>query len=398
MNIVMNQQYLRVFNRYMVFGEIYKNRIMSRGDLQKKTGLTPTAISNIVNDLLEKRLIVEGENGKSTGGRRPKLLEVNVDDWSILGIDLDPARLSIGLMDLKGSLIDLRTKDLKGNDIEYLVEEIKTIVDSIKKDVDRKILAAGVGIPGWVCPETNIVTFAPNLGWKGVDIRTRLTEELKLPIYVDNEASVTALGESWAGSAQNIRNFIAVNFRTGVGSGIVIDSRIYKGVTGSSGEIGHIPVDEDGSICSCGNYGCLETIASTPSICRRLYSLLKKGMPSVIKDTFTGKLEDINISMIAEAARSGDALSIEVLNQVGRYIGLALSIAINLLNPDVIVLGADAVEYEDIILSNVRETIRSKALFTPVKRCKVVISSLGRAAPIVGAGILGLQSHLTTMV
>ncbi|SHF27431.1 ROK family protein (putative glucokinase) [Caldanaerobius fijiensis DSM 17918] len=386
LNLTANQQYLRVLNRCTVFEEISKNGALSRADLQKKTGLTATAISNIVGDLLRNRLIIEYDGGMSTGGRPPKLLDVDKIHWGVLGVDIDPAIVTVGLMDLKGTIIALRSKKLADSDINNVADIVKELATDVSRDSNRKVLAAGVGIPGWVYPKTQVVAFAPNLNWKDVDLKFCLNEKLQIPVYLDNEANVTAMGEGWAGCAQNIDNFIAVNFRTGVGSGIVIDGLIYRGISGSSGEIGHITVDEGGRRCSCGNYGCLETIASTPAICERFKK--KKGDMHMAVD----------VKVIADSAKSGDHIALEVLRDTGKYIGIAFSMAVNLLNPQLVILGGDAVEYGEIILPEIEQSMRSKALSTSVNSCSVKISSLGKTAPVVGAGILALQSHLSNII
>lgn len=386
LNLTANQQYLRVLNRCTVFEEISKNGALSRADLQKKTGLTATAISNIVGDLLRNKLIIEYDGGLSTGGRPPKLLDVDKVHWGVLGIDIDPAVITVGLMDLKGMLIATKSQRLEYSDVDKVADTVKELVMDVSRDSNRDILAAGVGIPGWVYPKTQVVAFAPNLNWEDVDLRSRLVQRLQIPVYLDNEANVTAVGEGWAGCAQNIDNFIAVNFRTGVGSGIVIDGLVYRGISGSSGEIGHITVDEDGRKCSCGNYGCLETIASTPSICERFKR--QKGITSL----------PVDIKTVVNSARSGDHVALKMLKEVGRYIGVAFSMAVNLLNPQLMILGGDAVEYGEIILPDIEQSMRSKALSTPVNSCSVKISSLGKTAPVVGAGILALESHLSNIM
>lgn len=312
-------------------------------------------------------------------------MEVDTSHWGILGIDVDPAVITVGLLDLKGSIIALSSDKLVKSDVNEVVDIIKKLVDKVYANSKRVILAAGVGIPGWVYPETQVIAVAPNLNWKDVELKTELVKRLGIPVYIDNEANVTALGEGWAGCAQNVDNFIAVNFRTGVGSGIVIDGLVYRGISGSTGEIGHITVDEDGRRCSCGNYGCLETIASTPAIC---YRYMKRK----------GSTEAIDIKTISDKARSGDLIALDILKEVGRYVGIALSIAVNLLNPQLVVLGGDAVEYGNIMLADIEQAMRLKALSTPLSRCSVKITPLGKTAPVVGAGILALESHLANIV
>lgn len=301
-----NNRYLKEFNQTGILDLIRIHKSISRADLSKLTGLSPTAIGGIVSGLLEAGYITEVGIGKSKGGRRPMLLELKPQSFYSIGIDVDTNYLRLVLMDITSKVIDERLVNVPQTlFFEVIIKEIANKTFEIMKDNNievKKLLGVGVSIPGMIDSRGGKVILAPNLGWENVDIIEKLTELINLPVFIENEAMASAICEYWVGACQGTKNFVCINIMSGIGSGIFIDGKPYRGAGGTTGEVGHIVVDDSGKKCGCGNYGCLETFSSTNGIIERANHLIKQGVVSKLNDI--ENIEEINIKTIIDTARS----------------------------------------------------------------------------------------------
>ncbi len=216
-------------------------------------------------------------------------------------------------------------------------------VDFSAGEIEEKILGVGVALHGIVNAKTGISIHALYYGWKNRDIKEKLEEALDLTVYVDNDVRAMSLGESWFGATKDIANFVTLNISNGIGAGIIINNMPYYGVDFSAGEIGHIVVEADGDKCNCGNYGCLETVASNNNITRKAIKLIKQGVNSSLSKAIDD-INDLSIEDICKAANDGDELSITILKEAARYIGIAITNLINILNPTAIVVVGEIFE------------------------------------------------------
>jgi predicted NBD/HSP70 family sugar kinase len=192
-----------------------------------------------------------------------------------------------------------------------------------------------VSIPGLVDPEKALVKLAPNLGWQNVGLGSLLQSFKNVPLYIDNEAMASAICENWIGSCRKVDNFICINIKSGIGAGIFINGKLYRGAGGTAGEIGHIAVDENGPRCGCGNFGCLETMASAGYMEQKARKMARQGISrglAAIED-----VDNIAIEDVIKAAREGDEISAGILKESGVYIGIAIANIVNMLNPKKIV-------------------------------------------------------------
>ena len=312
-----NNQFLKKYNETGILDLIRVHKSVSRAELSQLTGLSPTASGVIVASLAEKGYIHETGTGESTGGRRPVMLELKPDSFYSAGVDLDVRSMHLAIIDITGRLVFEGTNAmLKGEDPVSTAEQILRFVRGAadaKKISPEKLLGLGVSVPGMIDGETRKIMLAPNLGWKDVDLRKQLEDLSGARVYVENEAMASAIYEHWIGSCQGVNNFVCINVKSGVGAGIFTDGRLYRGSGGSAGEVGHIVVEENGPRCACGNYGCLEAIASSTSIIGRA------GMSSV--------------GMVVESARQGDEKALGILEDSAKYLGRAIANIINTLNP-----------------------------------------------------------------
>jgi glucokinase-like ROK family protein len=345
-----------------------------------------------VSSLIEREYIHEVGTGESSGGRKPVLLELKPDSWYSVGLDIEVDIIQFVLMDITSRVLHEGSIPLRVNTPEMAVMASAACVRNIMRKFSIKkerLLGIGISVPGIVDSESQRVVLAPNIGWEDADPAGMLSEKLGLPVCIENEAMASAICENWIGSCQTAGNFVCLNIKSGIGAGIFTGGRPYKGASGSAGEVGHIVVDENGPGCGCGNYGCLETMASTGSIIEKARKIVWQGAVSSLNRL--GNTDEITLEDIAEAARAGDTAAINILDQAARYIGIALSGMVNTLNPSMIVLGKDFAVYGDLVMGTLRSIVDAKALRRPASNVELVISKFGERASTLGAAIIPIK-------
>ena len=267
---------MKQLNVSAVLKVIRDNGSLSRADVAKITGLTPASVTNITKMLIEDEYLVECKVGQSSGGRPPIMLELNPNARYVIGISIGVGMIDVVITNLSAEIILKKSIEINEERYDYdfvfkdLVKLINEVIECSKIEKE-KILGAGVALHGIVNARTGMSIYSPYYGWKEINIKEALENELNLGVYVDNDVRAMALGESWFGITKDISNFVTLNISNGIGAGIIINNKPYYGVDFSAGEIGHIVVEGDGDKCNCGNYGCLETVASNNNITKKAY-------------------------------------------------------------------------------------------------------------------------------
>lgn len=296
----------------------------------------------------------------------------------IIGVDLGGTNLKIALLDLKYRIRYKRVLSTQN----FVKKErlIKAIIDSVNKILiynrlnKRNILGVGLGLPGPIDVKQGIVHFFPNIsGWKEVRLKNILEERLRLPIFLDNDANLMTLAESRLGAAKGFKNAVCITLGTGVGGGIVIDGRLYRGLSFASGEIGHIPLNEDGPACNCGGIACLETYIGNNRIKQEAKRLFRRT---------------ISVEELSNLAKQNNKKAISLWLKVGGHLGVAFSGVINLLNPDCIVIGGGVASAGKVLFAQVRQTILKRAMSVQARHVKIFKARLGNDAGLIGAAIL----------
>ncbi len=407
-----NNQFLKKYNQTLILDLIRVNKSISKAELAEVTGLSPTAVGVIVSSLREEGYLVETGTGESKGGRRPIMLELKTKSFYSFGVDIDVDNINIMLIDITGEVIlekrvsNAISKSISSMDSEdnvnkmdnieadykktalVIASEIKAIIQGLSIQFER-VLGIGLSVPGLVDSVTKEVVLAPNLEWQNVDIRRYLEELIKVPVYVENEAMASAICENWLGLCQDVKDFVCINIKSGIGAGIFINGKLYRGASGSAGEVGHIVVDEGGPKCGCGNYGCFETLASTSHIEEKARKLIREGVVSTLNRIEV--IENIDIDAIVDAAKYGDEASNTILMEAGRFMGIAISNIVNTLNPSKIVLGKDFVKYSKLVLERVKNIASAKTLKFPLASLQILTSEIGEKSSTLGAAIIPLK-------
>jgi glucokinase len=256
-----------------------------------------------------------------------------------------------------------------------------------------RLAGIGLAVPGLVDVERGRVIESVNWGWKDLPLRDMLAEKFSLPICVEEDDNALAIGEGLFGAGRGTPNVVCVKVGRGLGAGIIIGGALFRGPDNSAGEIQHILVDPDGPQCYCGNYGCLAKMASAPAITGQAVRQLKQGAVSSLHALSHGDLEQVTVAMIAEAAMAGDAFAAQVMEQAGRYLGIAIATLVSLLNPDLVILGGGVIRAGAPLLEPIRRVVRLRTPTTAGQRVQIVPAELGTEAPAIGAAALVMIQH-----
>ncbi|HCK99053.1 MAG TPA: hypothetical protein DHW42_02965 [Candidatus Marinimicrobia bacterium] len=310
-----------------------------------------------------------------------------------LGIDFGGTEIKIGIIDENGSIVtkDKYTTDTTKSGAEIVAHIADCAQELIGKSGIPKsaIKGAGIGSPGLLDPEKGllkVVTNVPQLN--GINFAEGIGRHLGFPAFLDNDVNAMTLGEFFFGAGKGFKHVIGLTLGTGVGGGIILDGKLYRGTSFTAGEIGHLSIDSNGLYCPCGNYGCLERYIGKDGIVTRFKAYQGKGIETGINDYLDNG--EITPKAIAMAAANGDKLSVEVLTETGKILGIALASLTNVLNPEIFVIGGGIANAGDLILEPARHELIKRAYTIPAQAVKVVPAALKNDAGIVGSASIAV--------
>ncbi len=380
---------MREVNRSLIVNLLRSGKRTSRAGLAQSSKLTKPTVSSIVDQLIRDGMIREVGLGESdvTGGRPAQLLEFNDRSAAYLGIHFGVHETVVALANARGQ-IQLRQsrptiKASPGKAIAAIAPLVDEVLHAAKVPRSR-VEAVGATVPGLVDQFSGLCVLAPNLGWRDVPLRDALADTLRMPVVVNNITQASAIAEARVGVAQGLNSFVWIYAGSGVGAGIVIDGQIFVGERGFSGEIGHCQVQDNGPLCGCGRRGCLETVASGMAVMRAVEAAAQRGTPVRGADNAA----PLDVAAVAAAARDGDLAARKIFADVGRHLGRGVSYLLNILNPQIVVVGGPVGEAGEVVLRSLRASATRHAL--DAGKIAVVASTLGRDAEIVGAVYLAM--------
>ncbi|MFD7031334.1 ROK family transcriptional regulator [Streptomyces sp. NPDC059917] len=352
---------------------------LTQAEIARTTGLSAATVSNIVRELKEGGTVEVTPT--SAGGRRARSVSLSGDAGIVIGVDFGHTHLRVAVGNLAHQVLaeeaeplDVDASWVDGFDrAEALVGRL---IDSIEVSRD-KVIGVGLGVPGPIDGESgNLGSTSILPGWAGINPRQELSQRLGVPVYVDNDANLGALGELVWGSGRGVKDLAYIKVASGVGAGLVINGQIYRGPGGTAGEIGHITLDESGPVCRCGNRGCLETFAAA----RYVLPLLQSSHGP-----------ELTMERVVELARGGDPGCRRVITDVGRHVGSGVASLCNLLNPSRVVLGGSLADAGELVLAPIRESVGRYAIPSAARQLSVLTGSLGGRAEVLGALALVLS-------
>ncbi len=348
-------------NDEQIMNTIRRQGLISKADIAKVTGLTPATVTNITAKLMDLGLILEDGIGQSSGGRRPLLLKINPDIAQLIIIHIRSEKIIGYLVDPSLGVQYTEVKRIKGFKKDEVLEVMLTIVANCQQMAMSVVLAVGIVLRGPVKSQEGISVFAPNIGWKNVPLKTIIEEKVGIPAFVENDAKALINGEYYYGTEKDANSMILLKVSHGIGSGIMFNGRIYRGINGSAGEVGHTTIDISGPVCSCGNYGCLEALASENALVEMVVKAIKEGQTSLVYNMVNGELTDVIPEIIYKAADAGDEVAIRALGQVARYLGIGIANLVNIFNPKIVVIGGGIVKARQYIEDIVWQTVLDRS-------------------------------------
>ena len=359
-------------------------------DLSKELDLSVPTVTKFISEMCEEGYINDYGKLETAGGRHPNLYGLNPESGYFIGVDIKRFAVNIGLINFKGDMMDLKMNIpyLFQNSIEGLNELCKLISQFIKKlSIDKdKILNININISGRVNPESGY-SFS-QFNFEERPLAEVMTERLDYKVTIDNDSRAMTYGEYLKGVVTGEKNVIFVNISWGLGVGIIIDGKIYTGKSGFSGEFGHITTFDNEIICHCGKKGCLETEASGSALYRILLERIKNGENSILSNRINDEANPLTLDEIISSVNKEDLLCIEIVEEIGQKLGKQIAGLINLLNPELVIIGGTLSLTGDYITQPIKTAIRKYSLNLVNKDSVVITSKLKDRAGIVGACML----------
>jgi glucokinase-like ROK family protein len=381
-------QNVKNINKHVILNSIqFTPGGISRAGLARQLGLTRSAITTIVSDLMETGAIQESAKKTGTSGRPRTLLEITPEAGYVAGIDMGATHLRVVVSNFGAQVI--REKEIAfdiAQDPEICLEKTDRLLQELLEEANLtlpQLSSIGVGVPGPVSADAGMVIAPPIMpGWDRFPIRKTLEKLWGLPISVNNDAELGALGEWAYGAGRNAKDLAYIKVGHGIGAGLLINGQIYRGSTGSAGEIGHLTIDEKGPICTCGNRGCLEALSGGGAIALQAKNAVKEKKNTQLREIST---KNISAKDVAFAAQRGDFLAQQIMEEAGEHLGVALAGLINIFNPDMIIVGGGVAQMGDILLEPIRKTVKERSLLSATTNVRITTALLGRRSSSMGA-------------
>jgi glucokinase-like ROK family protein len=375
---------------------IHENHNVSRIALTKLLGASAGSMTSVVHRLIGKGLVVESGKSSANLGRKPVALSLSKDLGYVLGVDLGSFLTRVVVTDMVGNVsykFEEETRMAEGRE-SVIARTFDAARKAIREThVEGALRGIGMAHSGVVDTQSGMVLCFPRPGqmtqWRNVPLRDMMEKEFGVPSVLDDSARMMAVAEKHFGIGREMSDFLFIEVGMGIGAAIFIGGKLYRGPGGSAGEFGHMTVDENGPLCSCGNIGCLEAMASCAAIIRTVRTAIQQGVNSKVTELVEGELEHISIEAIVKAAKDNDTLSFRVLHEAISRIGVMLADVINLLNPYFVVFAGPLFRIGgDFLLDQLKDVIRRRALEKSATEARLQISTLGSEAAALGAARL----------
>jgi predicted NBD/HSP70 family sugar kinase len=377
---------MRAQNSSLLLKVIWRERHISRADIARVTGLSPSTVSAIVSGLQQAGLVRETGAGLSRGGRRPTMIGFCDDVFALVGVEIGASHVTVVVTDLRADvrvsrfgLYPVRT------DPDGALATVRTFIDECLRELGvtrSQVIGIGVGVPSPIRPGTS-GRLPPLIvpAWRDHDVHEILSRAYGLPVFVENDANLGALAEQWWGVGRDGKDLTYIKIGTSIGSGHIINGELYRGAGGTAGEIGHLPMDPAGPRCPCGLTGCLTTFIGSETLVARAR-----------REVATGEIA--NVGDFVRAARVGDPGARRIVAEAGAHLGVAVASLMNVLNPAVVVLGGEITGVGELLLGPVRAAVRARSLATTFEDTAIMTSNLGDKAIAVGGATMVLRAAL----
>lgn len=367
------------------------------GSIARHVSLSTPSSQASINELLRAGIIEENGQGTSTGGRRPTTYSLTGDLFYLICIDISRFHVRLSILDSKLHIkTGIKTHEIRFKDSSSYLDEICEyafhLIDTsdIEKDL---LLGVGLSMPGAINSVKGInYSYFYNPKESLVSV---LERKFKLPVFLENDTNVLALAESWYGHARDKKNALVLLLSWGIGLGLILNGKIYRGASGFAGEFSHIPVVENGELCWCNKQGCLETIASATALSKLVKEGIENGKASSLFESIDLSKEYIDPKIVIAAANQGDQFAVNILSTVGFQLGKGIASLIQILNPETIILGGMLAGAKQYIITPISHALNSYCNPVLAKNLKIASTDLGEEAPALGLAIMVVETLLS---
>lgn len=376
-----DRETIKMSNGKKILQLLYSEDELTKQDISKKLGISLPTVTHNINTLMDEGFVVDAGVADSTGGRKPLMVRFNPKAQFTVGVDIKPKEILILVTDLKSNKVGQRTLPLEHHLIDDVMQEIHKELQEILEvnDINNKqLLGIGFSLHGTVNDNELIFEMAPHSTYKNISFH-KYEELFGTPIYIENEANVSAIAESILGKAKQMRNVVYLSINEGVGTGIIIGGYLYKGKNHRAGEFGHMIIDPKGPVCSCGNNGCLETFISTKGLQRMYFD--QAGNQASVKEIF-------------KAYEAKESHAVEALNHYISYLAISIRNILFAMDPHYIIIGGVMSKYGNILHDRLIEDVYRNNHFYNEKDNKILMSELNGDAAVFGASLLPLLQLL----
>lgn len=389
-----SKQNVKNFNKHAIIDLIrFTPNGISRVELARELNITRSAITSIINDLISDGYVIEVE-GKYPAGRKPIVLEINANRGSVAGIDIGATHITILLANFTAHVIgEIEAQINISAGPHEVLNKADELLRMLLKDhgMEMQNLAAiGLGVPGPVVAGAGMVSEPPIMpGWDKFPINDYVKSMWNVPVTVNNDAELGAIGEWAYGAGRGERNLAYIKVGRGIGAGLIMDGMIYRGSNGSAGEIGHVTINENGPLCSCGNNGCLEAMAGGNAVAKKAIELVNKGRRTELAQI--QPVNSISSGDVISAACKGDLVAQQIFVDAGHHLGTAIAALVNLFNPDIVIIGGNVARIGDLLLDPIRQTVQARSLKMASAKLRISTALLGKRSSGMGAVVQALS-------
>ncbi|AQQ72265.1 N-acetylglucosamine repressor [Limihaloglobus sulfuriphilus] len=395
-NVPLDLKAIGIRNEHLVLCMLSRYGRMSQTQLRRRTKLSVSTLSYIISRLRSKQLINESKGSSSSRGPKPMIISINPRGAFILGVDISPNSLRIGLFDFEVELVESKLIRLDNNEPEHVCSQIASCAFGLLSgnSIDpQSVLGIGVGLSGTIKSDGSVELSSP-MGWKSVPVKEMLQSRFCFPVSMFTTR--TRLLAETESSGAGDKNVMYVNVGSGVGSHIISDGRLLRGATDNAGEIGHIVIDPDGPECGCGNFGCLETFISGPAIARRIRHDIENGVNTSLSERCDDNmLPESIIAELALAVKSRDRYSIRLQSDIAEQLASAVAVAINFYDPQKIILGGYvALQCFDAMKEAIFSAIKTEVYDSTARQITIVPAKAGEDALVIGCARAVLEEKM----
>ena len=375
---------IRNINQTVLLHLIREKQPISRAEIAKVSGLRPGTVSSIVNRLIRKGVIYEGAEGLRAAGANRLFFYINGENAYVMAIDIGVRETIYAVSDFNGRILKQKALITEGKPQEFLESLAAEIKRTIEKDYPRvKFEAVGVSVPGLIRRDTGVVAVSPNLEWNNTPVKAILEEKLKLPVFVENDANAAAFSELWYGPLDEIKvkTLLYILVVDGLGTGLIINGELHVGSQIGLGGFGHMCLEPNGEVCSCGRKGCWETLASESATIARYHRMTNNQDGSMI----------VSITDLIAKANRGDKKAIAAISATAEYLGEGIASLAHGLSPEIIVIGGDIAAAWNLLEPIIKERVKSRYLIPSIAKIEIRAASVQRPS-LFGAIPIALQN------